>query len=275
MHDKVASNIIKHYKPEYEEVPERKSLSRWVNKLLGILFPLHQSNKIDVEKKLIESKNDFKSLIIQTKKSEEELDKISNSFYGNLEKLHIDLLQDAEAFLSNDPAAKCMGEILHTYPGFYAIAIYRIANFIDKSLNIKYIPRMLTEYAHSKTGIDIHPKAKIDIPFVIDHGTGVVIGETCEIGKNVIVYQGVTLGALQVEKTMQNTKRHPTIEDNVVIYANATILGGNTYIGNHSVIGGNVFLTKSVEPYSLVFSKPQIHVKEINKQEKDIINFVI
>ena len=155
------------------------------------------------------------------------------------------------------------------YPGFTAIAIYRIANAISR-LDIPMIPRILTEHSHSKTGIDIHPKATIGVPFIIDHGTGIVIGETAIIGKNVSIYQGVTLGAMQVEKSMEEKKRHPTVEDNVVIYANATVLGGSTIIGNHSIVGGNTFVTKSVDPYSIVMQASkntvlnQIEINNIN-----------
>jgi serine O-acetyltransferase len=133
--------------------------------------------------------------------------------------------------------------------------------------DVPLIPRILTEYAHSKTGIDIHPAADIDEYFYIDHGTGIVIGETTRIGKNVKLYQGVTLGALSVAKYMANTKRHPTVEDDVVIYSGATILGGETVVGHDSVIGGNVWLTKSVEPHSRVFHAPT--VKVLKKSEKD------
>jgi serine O-acetyltransferase len=133
------------------------------------------------------------------------------------------------------------------------------------------LPRIISEYAHSKTGIDIHPNAKIDVPFMIDHGTGIVIGETCIIGKNVSIYQGVTLGALQVDKSMEEKKRHPTVEDNVVIYANATILGGSTIIGNNSVIGGNTFITKSVNPFSMVMQANKNNI--INQQENQDSNF--
>ena len=158
---------------------------------------------------------------------------------------------DANALLNNDPAATTISEVINAYPGFFAIAVYRIANALTKH-SISLMPRILTEYAHSKTGIDIHPKATIAVPFLIDHGTGIVIGETAIIGKNVCIYQGVTLGALQVDKNMEEKKRHPTVEDNVVIYANATILGGSTIIGNNSIIGGNTFITKSINPYAVV-----------------------
>ncbi|MXV37249.1 serine acetyltransferase [Flavobacteriaceae bacterium Ap0902] len=274
MANRIIGNIIENYKNEYNEVPKKKNLFKWANDLLNILFPLHQPEESALRIQLEQNRSDFYFLMIETKKNRSQAKELTRLFYDNLYAIHQDLLKDADEFLNNDPAAKCMGEVLHTYPGFYAISIYRIAHLIHKTLKIEYIPRMLTEYAHGKTGIDIHPGAEIKAPFLIDHGTGVVIGETCKIGKHVSLYQGVTLGALQVDKEMQNTKRHPTIEDHVVIYANATILGGNTTIGNHSVIGGNVFLTKSVEPYSLVHHKLETKIKNINTETKNI-NFII
>jgi serine O-acetyltransferase len=178
--------------------------------------------------------------------------------------------KDAQAILDTDPAADCIQEIINSYPGFFAIEVYRIANAIASRTSC-LLPRILTEYAHSKTGIDIHPSATIDVPFMIDHGTGIVIGETTTIGKHVSIYQGVTLGALQVEKNMQEKKRHPTVEDHVIIYANATILGGSTIIGNHSIVGGNTFITKSVNPYSFVMQSNKNTV--LNQQETKDINF--
>lgn len=152
---------------------------------------------------------------------------------------------DTIAAYNGDPAAKSGGEVIVSYPGLEAIIVYRIAHFLYEC-GVPVIPRIMSEHVHGKTGIDIHPGAKIGESFFIDHGTGVVIGETTIIGNNVKIYQGVTLGALSVKKTLQNSKRHPTIEDNVTIYANATILGGETVIGKGSVIGGNSWITKSV-----------------------------
>jgi serine O-acetyltransferase len=146
-----------------------------------------------------------------------------------------------------------------------AIGYYRMAHAL-LHLDVPLIPRILTEIAHGQTGIDIHPKASIGHHFFIDHGTGIVIGETSEIGNHVKIYQGVTLGALSVEKDMAGVKRHPTVEDHVVIYSNATILGGETTIGHHSVVGGNVWLTRSVAPYSTVYHKPEISVETQAKQ---------
>ena len=165
---------------------------------------------------------------------------------------------DIEAAYEGDPAAKSFEEIVLSYPSFEAISIYRIAHIISM-LKIPLIPRIMTEYAHEHTGIDIHPNSKIGEKFFIDHGTGVVIGETCTIGSNVKIYQSVTLGAKSFPvdedgNPIKNVKRHPDIGDNVVIYAGATILGGSTVIGENSVIGGNVWLTHSVPPNTTVFN---------------------
>ncbi|MGF1577849.1 MAG: serine O-acetyltransferase [Gemmataceae bacterium] len=187
-------------------------------------------------------------------------------FLGKLPELRNLLEEDAQAAFVGDPAATNYHEVIFCYPGLEAITIYRIAHEL-LLLGVPLIPRMMTEYAHSKTGIDIHPGATIGPGFFIDHGTGVVIGETCDIGRNVKVYQGVTLGALSFPRDaagnlVRGTKRHPTLEDEVVVYANATILGGETSIGHHAVIGSNVWLTQSVEPYTLVaLEKPSLRYK--------------
>ena len=178
--------------------------------------------------------------------------KVIDTFFKRVPELYQKLLQDVEATFAGDPAAVSKEEVVRAYPGFYAIAAYRVAHMLLE-LKVTNIPRLITEYAHSKTGIDIHPSARIGSHFCIDHGTGVVIGETTEIGDHVKIYQGVTLGALSVRKADARQKRHPTIEDHSVIYAGATILGGKTTVGHHSVIGGNVWLTKSVPPNSRVY----------------------
>ena len=177
----------------------------------------------------------------------------ASEFINNLENIKEKLDNDVIAFYDNDPAANSKEEIILTYPGFEAILIYRIAHELYIH-NIPLLPRMISEIAHSKTGIDIHPGATIGSYFFIDHGTGVVIGQTTIIGDNVKVYQGVTLGALSIVNAheLKNVKRHPTIKNNVTIYANASILGGNTVIGNNVVIGGNVFITSSIEDNKIV-----------------------
>src|SRR5919204_3251252 len=173
---------------------------------------------------------------------------------------------DAQAAFEGDPAAKNYHEVIFCYPGLEAVTVYRIAHEL-LLLGVPLIPRMMTEYAHSKTGIDIHPGARIGAGFFIDHGTGVVIGETCDIGSNVKLYQGVTLGALSFPRDasgniIRGMKRHPTLEDDVVVYANATILGGDTVIGHHSVIGSSVWLTHGVAPGTVVsMEKPSLRMK--------------
>ncbi len=275
MKTKLFKTIQKHYLPEYEHVPDKNLLFYWLEELLVFLFPTEEKTEYVLSLEWNEILNDFKKILLQTHKTEQQIAELTEKFNQNINGILEQLHQDAQETLDNDPAAFCLSEILHTYPGFYAISIYRIAHCLAQDLQLKFIPRMLTEHGHSRTGIDIHPNAQIDSPFFIDHGTGVVIGETCSIGKNVKIYQGVTLGALQVSKDLQGVKRHPTVEDEVVIYANATILGGDTVIGNNSVIGGNVFLTKSVQPYSLVYTKSETVVKPIESNKNEPINFVI
>ena len=157
------------------------------------------------------------------------------------------LLEDAQAALDGDPAARNIEEIVLTYPGFEAITVHRVAHWLHQQ-GVQYLPRAMSEYAHGRTGIDLHPGARIGRRFFIDHGTGVVIGETSDIGDDVKIYQGVTLGALSVNRSLAGSKRHPTLEDRVVIYTGATVLGGDTVIGRGAVIGGNVWLTASVDP---------------------------
>ena len=179
------------------------------------------------------------------------------------------LLLDAEAIYEGDPAAQSVDEVIIAYPGFLATAVYRIAHELHEA-GVPLVPRVLTEIAHRDTGIDIHPGARIGPHFAIDHGTGIVIGETAELGARVKLYQGVTLGALSVEKRLADTKRHPTIGDGVVIYANATILGGETVIGAGSRIGGNVWLTESVAPHSVVTPTARVERRQGVQREEPI-----
>ncbi|MEM7487416.1 MAG: serine O-acetyltransferase EpsC [Bacteroidota bacterium] len=181
---------------------------------------------------------------------------------GILEKLNL----DAKAILDCDPASLSIQEVYMAYPGFYAITIYRLAHELYNQ-GFPLVPRLMTEYAHRQTGVDINPGAQIGESFFIDHATGVVIGETAVIHDNVKVYQGVTLGALYVAKHLQKVKRHPTIMSNVTIYANATILGGETVIGENSIIGGNAWLTASVPANSTVFHTPEIKIKTVSNAE--------
>lgn len=194
-------------------------------------------------------------------------------FIERLPWLRYMLAMDVRAHYEGDPASKSLDEIVFCYPGLYAIFVYRVAHELHKR-NIPLLPRIMTEHAHSRTGIDIHPGATIGTNFFIDHGTGVVVGETTEIGNRVRIYQGVTLGALSVPReseggsSLRGKKRHPTIEDDVTIYAQATILGGETVIGARSVIGGNVWLTSSVPPDTTVIIEPPRHIFKEDKNKR-------
>jgi len=186
--------------------------------------------------------------------------KLWENYVSKLPRILQRLNLDAEATVNCDPASLSIEEVYMAYPGFYAIAIYRLAHELY-TVGFPLVPRLMTEYAHRQTGVDINPGAVIGDSFHIDHGTGVVIGETAIIKDHVKIYQGVTLGGLFVAKNLQKTKRHPTIENNVTIYANATILGGETVIGENSIIGGNAWLTASILPNSTVFHTPEIKIK--------------
>ncbi|PQO42729.1 serine O-acetyltransferase [Blastopirellula marina] len=187
-------------------------------------------------------------------------------FLNRVPDLREVLATDVQAAYDGDPACANLDEVIFCYPGLEAITVYRVANTLYR-LGVPFIPRMMTEWAHKQTGIDIHPGATIGGYFFIDHGTGVVIGQTCEIGEHVKLYQGVTLGALSFDtdnegNIVRGIKRHPTIEDNVVIYANATVLGGRTTVGNHSVVGSSVWLTRSVDPHTTVLlEKPRLRLR--------------
>lgn len=251
---------------QIEAVPPNEIIASWAVKLIRLLYP-EQSKRhftseeqireefASLEQTLLSILNDTKACVSCNNEA------VAHAFFNRIPLLYERLNKDATAILEGDPAAKNEFEIIRTYPGFFAISFYRIAHELLR-LEVPLLPRILTEYAHSHTGIDIHPGARIGEYFFIDHGTGIVIGETALIGDHVKLYQGVTLGALSVEQDMKDTKRHPTVEDHVVIYSGATILGGETVIGHHSIIGGNVWLIKSVPPNSTVYHKPLIEVVE-------------
>ena len=200
---------------------------------------------------------------------EDKAEEVAIDFISRIPQLREMLELDVQAAYDSDPAAKSLDEIIFSYPGMFAITVYRIAHELHR-LGVPLIPRIITEYAHTVTGIDIHPGAQIGRRFFIDHGTGIVIGETTEIGNGVKIYQGVTLGALAPAKgqALRGTKRHPTIMDNVTIYSGATILGGQTTIGEGAVIGGNVWLTHSVEPgTNVVIEDPQLRFRSPSKKK--------
>lgn len=259
-------------------IPSQEKIVEIVQQARRILFPgyftdtkLHTANleyyigkeTTDLYDKLAEQitmaiRHDCKRNQLPCTRCDELSHQSALAFIESLPQVAITLATDIRATLSGDPASRSPDEIIFCYPGLLATLIFRMAHELYL-LNIPTIPRIMTEYAHSLTGIDIHPGATIGSGFFIDHGTGVVIGETTVIGKNVRIYQGVTLGALSLPKDagkkMRNKKRHPTIEDNVVVYSNTTILGGKTVIGEGSIIGGNIWLTESVATGTKVLLK--------------------
>lgn len=204
---------------------------------------------------------------INTDEFTEKSRQLAENFVERLPKIRSVLSTDIQAAYDGDPACKNMGEVILCYPGLQAVLVHRVAHELYK-LQIPFLPRMMAEWIHGETGIDIHPGAKIGQHFFIDHGTGVVIGQTCVIGEHVKIYQGVTLGALSFPTDgagalVRGTKRHPTIQDRVVIYANATVLGGRTNVGHDSVIGSSVWLTRSVDPFTtILMEKPKLHMRD-------------
>jgi serine O-acetyltransferase len=264
--DKAFYQHIFNKQQKVEAVPSNKEIALWAIRLIRLLFPeqAKQSYKeeLEIENAFNQLKIELKAILDSTQACLHcNNEVITNQFFDFIPELYRILKTDVKAILDGDPAAKTEFEVIRTYPGFYAITFYRIAHQLLIK-NTPLIPRILTEYAHSKTGIDIHPAAQIGEYLYIDHGTGTVIGETAVIGHHVKLYQGITLGALSVGKNMAGIKRHPTVKDYVVIYSGATILGGETVIGENSTIGGNVWLTQSVPADSVVYHKPSIQVSE-------------
>jgi serine O-acetyltransferase len=252
---------------EEKKISDSNHIHEFACNLLEVLFPVFNENEFDsleeFDCRFMNIKSKLRNLLISFRDPVNlNPEYISDAFFLELEEIHNKIESDIQAILEGDPAAMSRQEVIQTYPGFFAISMYRIAHELHR-LGVPLIPRVITEYAHSKTGIDIHPGARIGYHFCIDHGTGIVIGETTVIGNNVKIYQGVTLGALSVDKSKVSQKRHPTIEDNVVIYSNATILGGHTCVGKNSIIGGNVWLTKSVPPFSKAYHTPQITIENL------------
>jgi serine O-acetyltransferase len=252
-------------------IPNKKGVEIAVKKIFKLLFSDNErlsSQEIDF------SGNSINELLVSVFNGlTPDYEKKLHKFLNTLPSTKKILLNDAEFILESDPAAKELIEVIAIYPGFFAIYCYRIAHSIDQ-LSIPLLPRMITEYAHKITGIDIHPGAEIGSPFSIDHGTGIVIGETAVIGNYVKIYQGVTLGALSVDKSKASKKRHPTIGDNVILYAGCTILGGETTVGRNSIIGGNVWLTESIAPFSVVYHKSEIVIRDQNRFQEPL-NFII
>ena len=269
--------IFRRYVCAHAELPSVESTRQFADELVIFLFPVKANRLVSLrslQKELRHLRFRLSELILPMKSgAEEDLTLLVDQFFNRLPDVYQLLTDDAQSFLESDPAARSIEEVIMSYPGFHAIAVYRIAHELQL-LDIPLLPRIMSEYIHGKTGIDIHPGAVIGENFFIDHGTGVVIGETAHIGNNVKIYQGVTLGALLVEKGFNAQKRHPTIQDNVIIYAGSTILGGKTVVGHDSVIGGNTWLTESVEPYSVVYNKAQIIIRD-KKDFIEPINFYI
>ena len=266
MNQKFLSYLFQKHK-DIPKFPSTSSICNFTTKTMLLLFPEQTKNRYktieELNLSLADLRNELESILIKMSEHLERSPKeISDAFFTKLESIYKLLQTDLKAIMDGDPAAKTEYEIIRAYPGFYAIVFYRLAHELVQ-LNVPLLPRVITEFAHSKTGIDIHPGAKIGPYFFIDHGTGIVIGETVEIGSNVKLYQGVTLGALSVSKELASIKRHPTIEDNVVIYAGATILGGETTVGANSIVGGNVWLTKSLPANSTVYHQAQIKVSNV------------
>jgi len=264
---------------DYEPIPSEGYVIEIINKLKEILFPgfftREKLDPINLRYNMGQTVSSLFDLLseqiahavrhdcyrydLPCTECEPQGQQIALDFLKSIPSIRKILATDVKATFEGDPASKSYDEIIFSYPGILAIMIYRVAHKLNE-LQVPLLPRIMTEYAHSITGIDIHPGAEIGASFVIDHGTGVVIGETTVIGKNVRIYQGVTLGALSLPKDagrkFRGIKRHPTIEDDVIIYSSTTILGGDTVIGARAIIGGNVWLTKSVSPDTKVMLEP-------------------
>lgn len=257
------------------KVPQLKQSYDLLKRITELLFPiLSKRNAFDIPEEFDYITRQIETILMSINYSREDAEAVCTKFINKFESVYELLLKDAEAIYNGDPAAESLEEVIVSYPGFYAICVYRISHELY-NLNVPILPRLFSEYAHKKTGIDIHAGATIGESFCIDHGTGIVIGETTHIGNNVKIYQGVTLGALSVTKDKAGKKRHPSIEDNVTIYAGSTILGGKTNIGANSIIGGNAWLTESVEPHSVVLNKSEVYVKNKNPEYENVIDFVI
>jgi len=260
---------------DLSRLPSRTITYRFTDELLDFFFPVEAGFDDDLTDERTERLRRVLREVLRPLKDRlpDTSETIINAFFAQLPEVYNKLILDAQAFMESDPAAESIEEVIIAYPGFSAIAIYRIAHELYK-LKVPILPRLITEYAHNRTGIDIHPGAQIGNSFFIDHGTGVVIGQTTIIGNHVKLYQGVTLGALAVRKESKGAKRHPTIENNVIIYAGSCILGGETTIGHDSVIGGNVWLTESVQAYSIVYHKSDVKIRD-KSDLNEVIDFVI
>ncbi|NJB35603.1 MULTISPECIES: serine O-acetyltransferase EpsC [Flavobacteriaceae] len=256
----IITQLKKHKKHTHLDFRLKSATEEFTNTLFLTLFDANTP----LDKNLEQLENQFEVLVdLACWEADKPCSKIWDRYVAKLPFILEMLNKDAEATLNCDPASLSIEEVYMAYPGFYAIAIYRLSHELYAE-GFPLVPRLMTEYAHRQTGVDINPGAQIGESFHIDHGTGVVIGETAVIKNNVKIYQGVTLGGLYVAKNLQKIKRHPTIENNVTIYANATILGGETVVGENTIIGGNAWVTQSVPANSTVFHTPEIKIKTTN-----------
>jgi len=266
-------SIVNSKKQQGCSLPDVTGARQFVNTLFETLFLCKDqvdNNEFELQSQFKKLEGQLQLLLYSVKHDDKYSNEQAAIFFKAIPELYTKLLLDAAAIYKADPAAKNIDEVFIAYPGFFAIAAYRFAHQLQQQ-KIILLPRVISEYAHNKTGIDIHPSATIGASFSIDHGTGIVIGETTIIGDFVKIYQGVTLGALSVQKEKASEKRHPTIEDNVVIYSNATILGGDTIVGHDSVIGGNVWLTKAVQPFSVVVQQADVLIQDKNHFQHSIV----
>lgn len=247
----------------------KKHTHAFVDLTLSILYPVRFGLRDHSDNSLVKLEQALLQVLDNNiEQSEIKNERVAKAFVGNMPVLKAALDKDIEAIFEGDPAAKTEVEIILAYPGFQAVACYRIGSYLLKK-EVQLLPRLIASYAQGDTGIDIHPGADIGSYLCIDHGTGIVIGETTVIGNHVKIYQGVTLGALSIPNRDVLGKRHPTIEDNVVIYGQAIILGGETVIGKNSVIGGNVWVTESVPPNTKVYYRQnQLKEDKLNNKLK-------
>jgi serine O-acetyltransferase len=273
----LAAHIAEDEAATFHRLPDRVHVAAFADQVVGLLFPDGRQAPRTPAGIRAELESQCRSLVPLLEPLRDKLPapahELAHAFLERLPEIHEQTTLDAEAIEAGDPAAHGAAEVVLAYPGFTALAFHRIAHalYVD---GVPLVPRIVAEIAHRRTGADIHPAAQIGRSCCIDHGTGLVVGETAVIGDNVKLYQGVTLGALSVTKEAAGTKRHPTIGDRVVIYANATVLGGDTVVGADSIIGGNVWLTHSVPAWSLVYHQSQVRVRAVAEMA-DPIDFVI
>jgi serine O-acetyltransferase len=273
----LAAHIAEDEAGAFGRLPDRNHVAAFADGVINLLFPdgSHAPRTAAGIRADLEARCRALSPVLEPLRDRlpSPAGEVARRFLEKLPAIHEQITLDARAIEAGDPAAHGIAEVVLAYPGFQALAFHRLGHALHEE-GVPIVPRMIAEIAHRRTGADIHPAATIGRSCCIDHGTGLVIGETAVIGDNVKLYQGVTLGALSVTKEAAGTKRHPTIGDRVVIYANATVLGGDTVVGADSIIGGNVWLTHSVPAWSLVYQQSQVRVRTVAEMA-DPIDFVI